>query len=230
MKFSLLLQVSLAVFLGLILGGLASVDSNFLGVPLVELYGLLHDLLLHAFMLIIVPLVASFIIVRVSNIKKKPKNLAPKIFGAVALTALLAVSVAWAIVSLPKGDIEWPKTFVVPKALEGLSKYSNGSVFDVFRAILLLLIPSNIIEASIQANLLAIVVFSFLFGFSMTQIENQEAADTLRSFFSGSLEILTRLMHLFLRALPIGVFGLVAHFTTISGWTALQKVFFYFTD
>lgn len=231
MKFSPLVQVLSAIFLGLTAGLLTSVESNWLGIPLVELYGLMRDLFLNALKLIIVPLVASSIIVSVSNRKNSQSigRLGVKAFVAFALTTLLAILVGWVLVSfLQPGSVERTETFILPKALEDLSKFSEVSGFAKFKGLLLRVIPSNIIEAAAQANMLAIIVFALLFGFSMTQIDNHAAADTLRSFFKGVFQVIMRITHLIMRALPFGVFGMIAHVTATTGWAAIQGAAFFF--
>lgn len=231
MKFSPLMQVLLAIFLGLTVGLLTSVDSNWFGIPLVEFYGLMRDLFLNALKLIIVPLVASSIIVSISSMKNNQSigRLGVKAFAAFTLTTLLAVLVGWSLVTfLQPGNVERPESFVLPEALKDLSKFSEVSGFSKFSGLLLRLIPSNIIEAAAQANMLAIIVFALLFGFSMTKIDNQAAADTLRSFFTGVFQVIMRITHLIMRALPIGVFGMIAHVTATTGWAAIQGAAFFF--
>lgn len=203
MKLYILMQVLLASFLGLTAGLLTSPDSNWFGIPLIELYGLMRDLVLNALMLIIVPLFASYIIITVS---KANGQLEIKTFSVFTLMILLVVLVTF----LQPGGITWPED------LKNLSKYSKSSGFAIFSIPFFLLIPSNIIEAASQNNILGVIVFALFFGFSMTKI-NEQAAITLHSMFSGIFQVMMRITHLIIRALPIGVFGMIAHVTATIG-------------
>lgn len=210
MKLSFFVQILIATFLGLVVGLLTPSSGAWFGIPLIKLYGLLRDLFLDALQLILIPLVASFIIVRVSNTKQSQSV---GQLGIKACAALFAVLVGWAFIAfVRRSSSDLADTLVIPEALENLP---NG--FAALRELFLLLIPSNIVEAARKANMLGIIVFALLFGFSMTKID-EHAASILRSFFSGIFQITMRITHLIVRALPIGVFGLIAHITATSGW------------
>lgn len=236
MKFSSLMKVLLAIFLGLLAGFLTSSESTFLGIPLVALYALMRDLFLNALKLVMVPLVASSIIVSVANMKSNQSigRLGAKALIAFACTSFLAILLGWLLVtSLQPGAIESKpipssKT-LVQEAVDKIATLQNldVSAFDKFRELFLRIIPSNIIEAARQANMLAIILFALLVGFCIPTIEPSAAA-TLRSFFSGIFQVMMRVTHLILKTLPFGVFGMVAHVTTTTGWSALQGAGWFF--
>ena len=231
-KLSTPIQVLLAIVLGLIVGLMTSPESNWFGIPLAQLYELMRDLFLNALKLIIVPLVASSIIVSVSSMNQGQSvgRLGAKTFATFAITTTLAVLVGWLLVTfLQPGSVEQPEAVTLSKTVKELAQLNNNTGFGKFRELFLRIIPSNIIEAAGKANMLAVILFALLFGFSMTQIENQAAAATLRSFFSGVLQVIMRITHLIMKALPFGVFGMIAHITATTGWAAIQNAGYFFS-
>lgn len=231
MKLSPLMKVLLAIFLGLSAGLLTYSDSIWLGIPLIEFYGLMRDLFLNALKLIMVPLVVSSIIVSVSNMSNDQSvgRLSLKALLTFALTTLLAVLVGWALVTiLNPGAMQKLEGVSLPQSLQTLTNLAETSGFGKFRDLFLRIVPSNIIEAARQANMLALIAFSLLFGFSMTQIVNQQAASTLRSLFLGIFQVTMRITHIIMKALPFGVFGMIAHVTATTGWAAIQGAGFFF--
>lgn len=237
MKFSPLMKVLLAILLGLLAGFLTSTDSTFIGIPLTESYALMRDLFLNALKLVMVPLVASSIIVSVANMKSNQSigRLGVKALIAFACTTFLAILVGWLLVTtLQPGKLESsaPASFqtLAKEALDNLSNMQNlkdVSAFDKFRELFLRIVPSNIVEAARQANMLAIILFALLVGFCIPHIDASPAA-TLRSFFAGLFQVMMRITHIILKALPLGVFGMVAHVTTTTGWSAIQGAGWFF--
>lgn len=231
MKLTPLMKVLIAIFLGLTAGLLSNANSTLLGVPLVEFYGLMRDLFLNALKLIMVPLVVSSIIMSVSNMSNDQSvgRLSLKALLTFASTTLLAILVGWALVTLLNpGAIQHASGVQLPQSLHSLPVLAEKSGFAKFSTLFLRIIPPNIIEAAAQANMLALIVFSLLFGFSMTQIVNQQAAATLRSFFLGIFQVTMRITHMIMKALPFGVFGMIAHVTATTGWAAIQGAGFFF--
>lgn len=230
MKISALAKVLLAIFLGLTVGFLTHPESSWFGVQPVDLYALMRDLFLNALKLVMVPLVASSIIVSVSNMKGSQAvgRLGFKALITFACTTLMAILVGWLLVTLIEPGTTAQPTEAATAALEKLQLHKQVSAFDKFRQLFLRIIPPNIIEAAGQANMLAIILFALLTGFCIPQIE-PHAASTLRSFFSGIFQVMMRITHLILKALPFGVFGMIAHITATTGLSALQGagVFFF---
>lgn len=79
--------------------------------------------------------------------------------------------------------------------------------------VLLNIVPINPIEAQSKGNMLQIIFFAILVGFSISYCG--EKARTVTSFFNGMSEVMIRLTTIVMLYAPIGVFGLMT-FTVAS--------------
>lgn len=85
------------------------------------------------------------------------------------------------------------------------------------------LLPSNLIKAAENEELLALVVFAILLGLAATRLA-EEQRHVLISFFGAVAETLRILAGWILRALPIGVFCVSLSATMRMGWGTLGVV------
>jgi proton glutamate symport protein len=74
----------------------------------------------------------------------------------------------------------------------------------------------NIFEAAVHGNMLGIIFFSLLFGFALSKIDS-DAATTVSNVVKGVFNTLMKMTHFFMRAMPLGVFFLVAKATAVQG-------------
>ena len=70
------------------------------------------------------------------------------------------------------------------------------------------MIPSNLIAAAAETNVLALIVFALLFGAALTTIG--EAGRPVVTFFNGANDAIMKLVHWVIWLAPVGIFGLVA--------------------
>lgn len=82
-----------------------------------------------------------------------------------------------------------------------------------FSQVLLDIVPINPVEAQSKGNMLQIIFFAVLLGFSVSYC--REKARTVVSFFDGMSEVMIRLTTIVMIYAPVGVFGLMA-FTVAS--------------
>lgn len=85
------------------------------------------------------------------------------------------------------------------------------------------IVPDNPIRAAASGDMLALVVFSLLFGIGLLLVEQSKAA-TLRATISGVFEVAMKLIELVLRAAPIGVGALVFTATVRLGAGVLAQI------
>lgn len=95
--------------------------------------------------------------------------------------------------------------------------------FDKIAELLLKLIPSNILAVASQGQMLGLIFFSLLFGYFISQIEPQ-SGQVMLNFWNGVFQIMMKITHLVMRALPIGVFGLVAKVVATTGAEAFLSL------
>jgi len=70
---------------------------------------------------------------------------------------------------------------------------------------------------------LGLIFFSLVFGYFISKIDPQPS-QTLQSFWDGIFQVMMKITHLVMRALPVGVFGLVAKVIATTGADAFRSL------
>ena len=230
MKNKVLIKVFAAIFLAIVAGLLSGPDHGLFGVSFVQIYSLIGQLFLNALTLVVVPLVASSIITGTARMGADGSfgSMGVKTFSYFFLTTILAVSVGLLCVMLIEpgttqkaAEVLTPSTHMSQLAeIESLGQEGN---FHKFEQLLLKLVPSNILAVASQGQMLGLIFFSLLFGYFIPRIDPQPA-QVMLAFWNGVFQVMMKITHLVMRALPIGVFGLVAKVVATTGSEAFLTV------
>lgn len=227
MKNKVLIKVLAAILLAVFAGWITGPDTQILGIPYVKIFGLIGQLFLNALMLVVVPLVASSIITGTARMGSDQSfgSLGAKTFGYYAGLSLLAILVGlcFALMINPGAQESVSLSNLDTKRVSDVLAHSQGTAFDKVEQILLRMIPSNILAVASQGQMLGIIFFCLLFGYFITKIEAQPAS-ILLGFWKGIFQIMMAITQLVMKALPIGVFGLVAKVVVTTGLTAFASV------
>ena len=212
--------------LGAIAGWLSKEQS-----ALLWAYSVVGQLFLNALTLVVVPLVASSIIVGMARLGRDDLvgRLGSKTFLAYFLTSLLAVGLGMAALLLVNpdpflesaGQVSSLEKTVPPDGTP------DGGLLVKFEEILYRMVPSNILAVASQGQMLGLVLFSFVFGFLSSRID-AEPGLSIQNFFRGVFQIMMQATHLVMRALPIGVFALMAKTAAATGLEAVWSVAIFF--
>lgn len=225
-KISMLWKVLVAIFLAIIVGNLTGKTAHIYGVTFYQIFELGGQLFLNALTLLVVPLIASAIITGLGQMsgEKSFKSLGLKTFAFYILTIALAVTVGVILVNIIQpGNLHQDLTQGLTSSLD--VKMTSQS--DAYSQLLLKLIPNNIIDAAAQGNMLGIIFFSLLFGFAMIRIEGA-AHTTLLNFWKGLFATLMRFTHFVMKAMPLGVFFLVAKVVASQGIQSISNLAYFF--
>jgi len=228
MKNNLLLKVFGAILLAFIAGMLSSPD----GIAF-KIYDLIGQLFLNALTLVVVPLVAASIITGTARMGAEQafEKLGLKTFGYFVLNSMLAAVLGLILVTVMTTGAAPQAPYSLSPVMEGkleqIEARAEASTFDQFGAILLKIVPSNILAVASQGQMLGLIFFSLLFGFFISKI-SPHASSVMMSFWQGIFEIMMKITHLVMKALPIGVFGLVAKIVATTGIDSIQSVLWFF--
>lgn len=230
-----IVKVFVAIALAIIAGLLSGPDGGIAGFTFVQVYGLIGQLFLNALTLVVVPLVASSIIVGVSRMgaEKSVGTLGVKTFSYFFLTLGLASLVGLLVVNVLEPGIAQKgvaSSTLSPLSNEAVTKIEGmaaQNTFDLIAQIILQIVPSNIFAVAAQGQMLGLICFSMLFGFFISRIAPQPAS-ILLGFWQGVFQVMMEITHLVMKALPIGVFGLVAKVVATSGLASFSSLAFYF--
>lgn len=230
MKNNLLLKVFIAILLALFAGLMTDADQALFGVPFLNIYSLIGQLFLNALHLMAVPLVSASIILGTARMGSESSFsiLGVKTFGFYLLSSSLAVLVGisgfFFIFGMSTENLA--SLTMAGQSIAPLQAQSQGA-FETLTQILFRIIPSNILAAASQGQMLGLICFSILFGFFLSKIESSAASVVLK-FWEGIFQIMMKITYLIMKALPVGVFGLVAKVIATTGMDSLTSAAWYF--
>ena len=224
-KLKLHWQILIALVLAGIIGRLITEDTSIFSVPLVSVFDFVGTMFINALKMLIVPLIASSIVVGVAGIGSSSNlgRLGGKTLLFYASTTLFAILIGLFLVNLvqpglvdgePARDLLALDADVSDVAAKVGGK-GAGDVVEIF----LRMVPPNIIAAAAQGEMLGLIFFSILFGYFMTRLEH-EAAEPLFRFWDGLFKVMMKMTEFVMAFAPIGVFGLVAETIVRTGFDA----------
>jgi len=232
----IIIALVLATILGLIfkevvkMAGAESDAAKFIAAT-VEGGKFLGDMFMRALKMIIVPLVVSAIIASIAGLAgmDRLRQLGAKTIGFYLLTTLMAALVGLLMVNMVEpGKVDGKPNAVIEKAFqeeeskasqEKKDRFSEGQQEKAkdWKATFEKMVPTNVVkEATDNGGLLGVLVFSLMFGITMTKIPRDEMK-TLRTFFTSVNDVMIRLTNGIMLFAPIGLFGMMLKTSYGSG-------------
>lgn len=203
-KLSLAYQILIGLILGIIIGAV------FYGNPSVEkLLQPIGSIFINMIKMIVVPIIVSTLILGVAGTGdiKKLGRLGGKtlIYFEIVTTIAIIVGLMAANIfkpgvgidrdSLTKGDID--------QYVQTTTEVQNNGILDIIVNI----VPSNVIQAMADGNMLSIIFFSVLFGLGVAAIG--EKGKPVLAFFQGTADAMFWVTNLIMKFAPFGVFALI---------------------
>ncbi|MFH2211200.1 MAG: dicarboxylate/amino acid:cation symporter [Pseudomonadota bacterium] len=232
-KLKLHWQILIALLLAVLAGSLSGTDGALLGVKFYAIFDFIGTLFLNALKMLIVPLVVSSIIVGIAGIGSGGAfgRLGMKTLLYYMTTSLLAILVGLFIVNLvAPGMVNGEPA----KHLIGLSEDTSDVVAKVegkgtgdLVGIFLRMVPTNVIAAAADGQMLGLIFFSLLFGFFMTKID-EAYAESMYNFWQGLFQVMMKITDWVMKFAPIGIFGLVAKVVASTGYAAFVPLAWFF--
>ncbi len=222
--------VFLAIFLAFIVGNLTGTDSKFFGITYYSIFDILGTLFIRALTLVVVPLVLSSIISGIARIggDKSFKSISLKTLGFYMTTTLSAVLIGLVCVNLfEPGNSEALRQSLESQNLPSIDKHLAAQESIGLTPLLLSIIPSNILDALARGEMLALIFFGIIFGYSLSKVDG-EGAKTIRNAFEGLFQVMLRITQLLMKCLPFGVFCLVAKVAANTGFESLSSLALFF--
>jgi proton glutamate symport protein len=217
-------SVFAAIILAIIVGCLTGKDAQIFGLSVYSIYDFVGTVFIKALSMVVIPLISSSIIIGMARMGADESfgKLGAKTFGFYLGTSLMAILIGLFFVNLIHPGS--PELIEQLKQMPG-NEMAATAVQPTLRVsdIFLQLVPSNIIEAFAKGQMLSVIFFCLIFGFTISKIENK-AATTLISFGEGIFQTMIEITHLIMKFLPIGVFCLVAKVFASTGMSSLHSV------
>lgn len=229
---NILIKVFLSMIAAILAGWLTGPDLTFLGIPYLKIYTLMGQLFINALHLVVMPLVSASIILGTARIGADTSftMLGAKTIGfyLLSISSAVFVGIAGFFLFFSESSIENIDALTTAsRVINPMIAQSQGDIFDTLSHIFFKLIPSNILAETSQGQMLGLIFFCILFGFFLSKIE-EEPGSIVLSFWNGIFQIMMKMTNLIMKALPVGVFGLVAKVVATTGLNSLISAAWYF--
>jgi len=229
LHWQILVALVLAVIAGLITGKEGGIGS----LTFYSAYEFIGTLFLNALKMLIVPLVASSIVMGVASVggHQGLGRIGGKTILYYMTTSLLAILIGLAIVNILSpgiADGQPVKEMIglsgdVDSIKEKVEGRNAGDIAEVF----LRMVPTNIVAAAANGQMLGLIFFSLLFGFFMTRIDHP-GAETIYNFWDAVYNVMMKITDWVMKFAPIGVFALVAKVVASTGLEAFKPLAMFF--
>jgi len=226
----------IAILLAALCGQLTGTESSIFGVTFYAMYDFIGTMFMNALRMIIVPLITASIICGVANMGGRSDlgRLGGMTLGYYALSSMLAILVGLFYVNVFSPGIidgvaagESLNLSLDEATLASAVASVEGRGGADIAAIFLRMIPTNIVAAAAEGQMLGLIFFALVFGYFMTQIPNRQG-EVLLNFWQGISETMMRITMWVMRFAPYGVFGLVAGTVASTGFAAFKPMMIFF--
>ena len=226
-------QILVALLLAVIIGLATGTDAGLLGIRFFDIYTFLGTLFLNALKMLIVPLIVSSIITGRAGVGASGAmgRLGGKTLLYYMTTSLFAILVGMLLVNIiSPGIVDGePARAILPQSEDVGSvaeRVSGRGVEDVVE-IFLRMVPTNIVAAAAEGQMLGLIFFSLLFGYFMSRIGGP-GGQVLKDFWQGVFDVMMRITEWVMLFAPVGVFALVAKVVASTGFDALEPLLAFF--
>ena len=219
-------QILIAILAAIVIGWLSGPDGAIFGVKLVDIYTFIGTLFINALKMLIVPLIVSALIAGVSGIGAGEGlgRLGIKTVVYYLVTSFIAILIGLVLVNIIQPGIgSVPQGELSSSLISRVEGKGMGDIVEVF----LRMVPTNIVAAAAEGQMLGLIFFSLLYGFFMTRIREDLASQQIK-FWQGVFEVMMKITVLIMRFAPIGVFGLVAAVVAKTGFSQFATVLKFF--
>ncbi|MGD2081907.1 MAG: dicarboxylate/amino acid:cation symporter [Chromatiales bacterium] len=233
MRLKLHWQILIALVLAAVAGVLTGAASAGYREAIIPVFAFLGTLFLNALKMLIVPLVVSSIITGIAGVSKGGAlgRLGGKTLLYYLSTSLIAILIALAAVNLIEPGLDSAGQPVKPPmdraAVDEKLAQVGTQGMEVVPQLLLRMVPTNVVAAAAEGQMLGLIFFSLLFGYFMTRVQDRYT-EVMQAFWQGVFEVMMRITDLVMRFAPVGVFGLVAEVVATTGFGEFVSVGWFF--
>ncbi len=216
----ILLGMLVGVVTGLLLNSFA---SDFLPIQTLLVDGLFYvvgTIFVSLLQLMVVPLVLVSLVCGVTALgdPRALGRVGGKTVGLYLFTTAIAIMLALTVATL----LSPGEGFVLNE--QDISY--EASVPPSLSQVLINIVPQNPVRAMVEGQMLQIIVFALLFGFSISLVG--ERGKHVINFFTDLNEVIMQMIFLIIKLAPIGVFALLARTFATEGLSLIRPLAGYF--
>ncbi|MEM6795968.1 MAG: dicarboxylate/amino acid:cation symporter [Acidobacteriota bacterium] len=192
------------------------------GQQVVPYIGWLGTLFVKMLRMVIVPLVLTSIVTGVASIGggRSLGRLFSKTMGYYVLTSALAAIAGLLVVNVINPGVGAQLGAAATKEIPELA--TPDSPIDL----LLKVVPTNVVQAAAEADMLALIFFSILLGISIGSVAD-EHRQVMSRFFEAAFQAMMKLTGFVIAFAPLGVFGLMTRTVGETGFSAFKALSLY---
>jgi Na+/H+-dicarboxylate symporter len=189
------------------------------------------DLFIRLLSFLAIPLVVASLIVGASSLGdiKKLGRIGTKTFILYLVTTAIAITIGLITANLikPGNRIEQETKTRLLSTFEDESAEKAVQTLDIdIVDFFLNIVPKNPINALASGNMLQIVFFAVIFGITLTYLDKRHSQPVI-IFFEGVSQAMIKMVDIFMKIAPIGVFALIAATIADFGFEILQTLIWY---
>ena len=187
------------------------------------------QLFLRLLFMLVLPLLFSALVVGISDMGEVR---ALRNVGVLTLVYTVAVSTIAVALSLAVVNIFQPGAGVDPVAARAMIGDASAGASGIIQKsgeaktgidAVIGIVPSNLITAMSENDILAVMFFALFFGIGLLLVEGPKTA-TLKQAFEGVFEVSMRLIGIVIRLAPIAIFCFMFNLAAQFGWDLLFKL------
>ncbi len=207
-------QIIIAMILGTIVGIVMGKDAS--------VFAPLGTIFIHLIKMLVIPLIVISIISGAANLSDSPS--AGKV-GLGTIGFFLGTSAFAVALALLAGEIFKPGVGLDLSSVSHMfsDQYADKGALPSAMDTLIGMIPTNIFQSLMDANILQILVFCLFFGIAISKIPKEKSTPLINGL-EGMIQALIWMVTVVMMLAPIGVFGLMADSIGTYGFDMLGLV------
>lgn len=223
-----------SMLLGLLLGAVLGLVINafFGGHPAAEAvirYGAepVGRIFLRLLFMLVVPLLVSAIVLGVGGLElEQLGRMGGRLLGYTVVVSTISVAIGMALVRIIRPGASFDRAVLEAVTQSAAVEQRTGSLSLSPVDLIVGMVPDNPLKAAASGDMLALIVFSIVFGLGLAATKTPAAA-RVTAWFQGiydvSLTIISGVLHL----APLGVFALILTTTAQLGLSAIRPIGLY---
>ncbi|ADG93642.1 sodium:dicarboxylate symporter [Arcobacter nitrofigilis DSM 7299] len=207
-------QILIAMILGTVIGIIMGEEAS--------IFAPLGTVFIHLIKMLVIPLIVISIISGAANLSDSPSAGKVGIGTIVFFLATSAIAVALALLA---GEIFKPGVGLDLSSVHHMfsNQYADKGELPSAIETVIGMIPTNIFQSLLDANILQILVFCLFFGIALSKVPKEKSAPIMNSLEATTQALIWMVTVVMLLA-PIGVFGLMADSVGTYGFEMLKLV------
>jgi DAACS family dicarboxylate/amino acid:cation (Na+ or H+) symporter len=194
--------------------------------------GPIGQVFLHLLFMLVIPLLFSALVVGIAEMGeiKALKRVGLTTLAYTVIVSAIAVAVSLAVVNLIR-----PGDGVDPAAARALLAQGGEGAKNIIEKsgeaktgidAVIGLVPSNIVTAMGENDILAVMVFALIFGIGLLLVQSKRT-ETLKDAIEGLFEVAMKLIGLVIQLAPIAIACFMFNLAAQFGWDLLGKLAVY---